>query len=50
MNLARLNQGECFEEFVERSKPPENDEGVAVFYEHHLAHKEVLNFNDSVRY
>src|SRR5581483_9605344 len=43
VNLARLDQRECFEQFVERAETTgEDDEGVAIYDEHHLAHKKVF--------
>ena len=45
MNFVRLDQGERFEQLVERAKPArEDDESVAVLNKHHLADKEVFEF------
>src|ERR1700720_467935 len=44
-NLVRLNQRQRLEQLVECAKAPgKDDERLAVFDEHHLAHEEVFEF------
>jgi len=50
MNLARLNQGECFKEFVDVPNPPgKMMNRIAVFTTSSCAQEVYLNFKETVR-